>query len=142
MINALEQQFQGLTLKLTALESKIDAANSVESEIRCQLMGDNQISTIQQPPGSYKKSHTESDFIRHEGKFHFPWSDRPGFHSDNLVEWLRKCHSNFELHQITDMYKRHFVTIQFDDSIIAWNDGYLIDHDPPPWSELVCLAQL
>jgi Retrotransposon gag protein len=57
------------------------------------------------------------------------------------VEWLRKCHSYFELHQIPDMYKTHLATIQFHEKASVWYDGYLIDHDPPPWRELVRLVQ-
>jgi Retrotransposon gag protein len=143
MINALGQQLQSLAMKLTVVESKLDAAHSARPEIRRSPIGDHQISATQPHIGSDKGLETpnESDFIRRESKFHFPRSECPGFNGDNPVEWLRKYHSYFELHQIPDMYKTHLATIQFHERASAWYDDYLIDHDPPPWRELVRLVQ-
>jgi hypothetical protein len=87
--------------------------------------------------------HTTSedhDFIRREGKFHLPRADYPGFNGVNPIEWLRKCNSFFEMHQVPSVYRTHLATMQFHDLASEWYDGYLVDHDPSECDELVRLV--
>jgi Ty3 transposon capsid-like protein len=66
--------------------------------------------------------------------------DCPGFTGDNPIEWVRKCNSFFELHQVPMNLRTQLATMQFHDSASEWYDGYLIDHEPPDWIELVKLV--
>jgi Retrotransposon gag protein len=82
----------------------------------------------------------DSDFLKRDSKFHSPRSDCPGFNGENITEWLRKCQSFFELHQVPVQYRTHLAAMQFHDSASEWYDGYLISHDPPEWPELIRLV--
>jgi Retroviral aspartyl protease/Ty3 transposon capsid-like protein len=45
------------------------------------------------------------------------------------------------MHQVPEPYKTHLATIQFSSQASEWYDCYLIDHEPPPWTELVRLVR-
>jgi hypothetical protein len=81
------------------------------------------------------------EFIKKDTRFFFPRTDCPGFSGDNPIEWVRKCNSYFVMHQVPTMYKTHLATIQFHGLASEWYDGYLIDHEPPDWENLVILVQ-
>jgi hypothetical protein len=52
-----------------------------------------------------------SVFLKREPKFKLPRSDCPGFGGDNPIEWIRKCRSFFELHQVPVPYRTHLATL-------------------------------
>jgi Retrotransposon gag protein len=45
------------------------------------------------------------------------------------------------MHQVPEPYKTHLATIQFTSQASEWYDCYLIDHELPPWTELVRLVR-
>jgi Retrotransposon gag protein len=67
--------------------------------------------------------------------------DCPSFNGSNTIEWLRRCQSYFELHQEPDQLRTKIAIMQFHDRASEWYDGFLIDHDPPEWLELVKLVR-
>jgi hypothetical protein len=74
-------------------------------------------------------------------RYHLPRADCPSFIGDNTIEWVRKCTSYFEMHQVPDHLRTKLATNHFHDKASEWYDGYLMDHDPPDWSELVRLVR-
>jgi hypothetical protein len=100
------------------------------------------VSHFRQSPISDSNEPTleDQDFLHREGKFHFPKSDCPGFNGTNPIEWLQKCTSFFELHQVPAIYRTHLAILQFHDKANEWYDSYLLDHVPPDWNELVQLV--
>jgi Retrotransposon gag protein len=80
------------------------------------------------------------DFLKREPKFQLTRSDFPGFGGDNPIEWLHKCRSFFELHQVLVPYRTHLATLQFHADASKWYDSYLLDHEPPGWDKLVALV--
>jgi hypothetical protein len=79
----------------------------------------------------------DSDFLKRDSHFQFPRSDCPGFNDTNPVEWVCKCNSYFDLHQIPIQYCTHLATIQFHEDASEWYDGYSIAHEVPIWEDLV-----
>jgi Ty3 transposon capsid-like protein len=45
------------------------------------------------------------------------------------------------MHQVPDHLRTKLATNQFHDKTSEWYDGYLMDHDPPDWPELVRLVR-
>jgi hypothetical protein len=97
-------------------------------------------SVLPQPVSTFKapapldkgpQSELDSEFIRKETRVVLPRADCPGFNGDNPVEWMRKCNSFFEMHQVPIPYRTHLATMQFHDVASEWYDGYLLDHEPP-----------
>jgi Ty3 transposon capsid-like protein len=57
------------------------------------------------------------------------------------MEWLRRCQSYFEMHQVPDLLKTKLATMQFSSHASGWYYGFLIDHEPPDWPTLVRLVR-
>jgi Retrotransposon gag protein len=66
-----------------------------------------------------------------------PRADCPGFNGDNVIEWIRRCNSLFEMYQVPPPYKTKLATMQFAGPASEWYDCFLIDHDPPDWTDMV-----
>jgi Retrotransposon gag protein len=64
-------------------------------------------------------------------------ADYPDFSEENVVEWVRKCNSYFEMHQVPPNLKTKLATMQFSGPTIEWYDCFLINYDPPDWGDLV-----
>jgi Retrotransposon gag protein len=88
-----------------------------------------------QPTGSSTRPVSTND------QYQVPRADCPSFNGSNPIEWLRKCQSFFEMHQVPDSLRTQLATIQFQDRASEWYDGYLIDHDPLDWPQLVQLIR-
>jgi hypothetical protein len=123
-----------LTNLRTELQSGKQASPSIPNE--------NTLSQFRQPhiPDPVHTSSEDKDFLRRETRFQLPRADCPSFTGMNLTEWLRKCNSFFELHQVPLAYRTQLATMQFHELASEWYDGYLIDHEPPDWKELVRLV--
>jgi Retrotransposon gag protein len=68
-------------------------------------------------------------------RYQLSCADCPGFNEDNVIEWVRRCNSFFEMHQVPPPYKIKLATMQFARSDSEWYDCFLIDHDPPDWAD-------
>jgi hypothetical protein len=101
---------------------------------------DQVLSTVHHPPHLDKEDLT-ANLIKKDTRFQIPRADCPGFNGLNHVEWVRKCHSYFKLHQVLDSYKSHLATLQIHEAANDWYDGYLMTHEPPDWDTLVKLVQ-
>jgi Ty3 transposon capsid-like protein len=128
--------------RLSHLESKLDKVSITPPGKGILPTPEHTLSTFRPHPVHDKGDHLveESEFLRRDNRFQFPRSDCPRFSGENTTEWLRKCQSFFELHQVPVQYRTHLATMQFHDSVSEWYDGYLISHDPPEWNELIRLV--
>jgi hypothetical protein len=95
----------------------------------------------QHSQGSSSRSSPDYDSGQRADRFIVPRADWPGFNVDNTVEWLRRCQSYFEMHQVPDLLKTKLVTMQFYAHASEWYDAFLIDHEPPDWSTLIRLVR-
>jgi hypothetical protein len=131
-----------MNARFATLESKVDRMSGSSSGKGILPTPDQHLSifctTVVHETGN--ASIESCDFLRTESKFQFPRSDCPGFGGDNPIEWLRKCRSFFELHQVPIPYRTHLATLQFHADASDWYDSYLLDHEPPGWDELVSLV--
>jgi RNase H-like domain found in reverse transcriptase/Reverse transcriptase (RNA-dependent DNA polymerase)/Integrase zinc binding domain/Retroviral aspartyl protease/Ty3 transposon capsid-like protein/Integrase core domain/Chromo (CHRromatin Organisation MOdifier) domain len=86
---------------------------------------------------------TDADNIRTErtDRYQIPRVECPGFYGDDIVAWIHRCNSYFEMHQVPDHLKTKLATMQFRDKASEWYDGFLIDHDPPDWPTLIRLIK-
>jgi Ty3 transposon capsid-like protein len=131
-----------MNARFATLESKVDRISSSSSGKGILPTLDQHLSTFR-TTAVHETGHASiesSDFLIRESKFQFSRSNCPGFGGDNPIEWLRKCRSFFELHQVSIPYRTHLATLQFHVDASDWYDSYLLDHEPPGWDELVALV--
>jgi Ty3 transposon capsid-like protein len=76
-----------------------------------------------------------------DDRYQVPRTDCPSFDGTNTVEWLRRSQSYFEMHRVPDHMRTHLAMIQFQHRASEWYDEFLVDHDPPPWPDLVRLIR-
>jgi hypothetical protein len=65
------------------------------------------------PPlhGSGSRSIPDVDSGQRTDRYVIPHADCPGFNGDNIIEWLRRCQSHFDMHQVPDNLKTQLATI-------------------------------
>jgi Reverse transcriptase (RNA-dependent DNA polymerase)/Retroviral aspartyl protease/Retrotransposon gag protein len=138
VIQTIRQEIQMLEAKIDKSSAPTPSPESMDSESHPQP-----VSTYRAGPQLDKGKNVaeESDLIRRDIKFHFPRADCPSFNGVNPIEWVRKCQSFFELHQVPVQYRTQLATLQFFEDASEWYDGYLIDHRPPLWDELIQLVK-
>jgi Retrotransposon gag protein len=79
--------------------------------------------------------------VQRTDRYQLPRADCPSFNGNNHIEWVRRCNSFFDMHLVPEHLKTKMDTIQFHDKASEWYDGFLMDHDPPDWPELVRLIR-
>jgi hypothetical protein len=133
-----------LQAQLANLIARFDKAGQFPSRTASPSLGTGTASSSHsvppQPVSTFKnaapldkgpQSELDSEFIRRETRVVLPRADCPGFNGDNSVEWMRKCNSFFDMHQVPIPYRTHLATMQFHDVASEWYDWYLLDHEPP-----------
>lgn len=63
------------------------------------------------------------------------------FNGDNPIELIRKCRYYFEIHQVPDVYKTKYASLYFQGRADDWYGGYIMENEPPTWTELVELIK-
>jgi hypothetical protein len=93
---------QTIRQEIHMLESKIDKHNTPQPSPDGTEPTPQLVSTYRPNPlqNKGKGISADSDFIKRDTKFHFPRADCPSFNGANPTEWVRKCKSFFDLHQI------------------------------------------
>jgi hypothetical protein len=99
--------------QLTILEAKFDRMNGPPSGKDILLTPDHGLSTFQDNPLSEKGNSSKDGtaFITRDTRFQLSRLDCLSVGADNPVEWLRKCCSFFELHQVLIPYRTHLATL-------------------------------
>jgi Retroviral aspartyl protease/Ty3 transposon capsid-like protein len=139
-------QNRDLQAQLSDLLNRLDQSGHLSSDISSgtKSVPPQPVSTLRAPVLSHKlnTSEVDSEFLRRDNRVILPRSDCPSFNGGNPIEWLRKCTSFFEIHQIPPPYRTHLATMQFKELTSEWYDGFLIDHEPPDWEGLVQLVNV
>jgi Retrotransposon gag protein len=91
--------------------------------------------------GSGSKHQSDTEYSNRTDRYQPPRADCPSFTGENVIEWICRYNSYFEMHQVPPSYKSKLTILQFTRITSEWYDCYLIDHESPDWSQLVQLVR-